>query len=141
MGLMSISRAPAVKLGIMGCRLLADAVLLLHLAFVLFVVAGALLVMRWRALAPWHLAAAAWGAGIEAIGAVCPLTWLELVLRAQAGEAGYGGGFIEHYVVALIYPAGLTRGVQILLAAGVLLVNGAVYAWLWRRRASSRPAP
>jgi hypothetical protein len=125
----------------MGYRLLADAVLLLHLAFVLFVVAGALLVMRGRALMPWHLAAAVWGAGIEAIGAVCPLTLLELRLRALAGEAGYSGGFIEHYVVALIYPAGLTRGVQVLLAAGVLLLNGAVYAWLWRRRAPGRPAP
>jgi hypothetical protein len=141
MGLMSVSRAPAVKLQIMGYRLLADAVLLLHLAFVLFVAAGALLVVRWRALTPWHLAAAAWGAGIEAIGAVCPLTWLELSLRALAGEAGYSGGFIDHYVVALIYPAGLTRGVQTLLAAGVLLVNGAIYAWLWRRRAPRRPAP
>jgi len=125
----------------MEYRLLADAVLLLHLAFVLFVAAGALLVVRWRGLAPWHLAAVAWGAGIEAIGAVCPLTWLELRLRALAGETGYGGGFIEHYVVALIYPAGLTRGVQALLAAGVLLVNGAIYAWLWRRRAPRRPAP
>jgi hypothetical protein len=125
----------------MGYRLLADAVLLLHLAFVLFVVAGALLVMRRRALMPWHLAAAVWGTGIEATGAVCPLTWLELRLRALAGEAGYSGGFIEHYVVALIYPAGLTRGVQVLLAAGVLLLNGAIYAWLWRRRAPGRPAP
>lgn len=138
MGLMSISRAPAVKLGIMGYRLLADAVLLLHLAFVLFVVAGALLVMRWRALMPWHLAAAAWGAGIEAIGAVCPLTWLELRLRGLAGEAGYGGGCIDHYVTALIYPAGLTRGMQYVLGAGVLLVNALLYAWLWRRRRSGR---
>jgi len=125
----------------MGYRLLADAVLLLHLAFVLFVVAGALLVMRWRVLMPWHMAAAAWGAGIEAIGAVCPLTWLELYLRALAGEGGYSGGFIEHYVVALIYPAGLTRDLQMLLAAGVLLVNGAIYAWLWRHRAPNRSAP
>jgi hypothetical protein len=124
----------------MGYHLLADAVLLLHLGFVLFVVAGALLVARWRALMPAHLAAAAWGAAIEAAGAVCPLTWLELRLRALAGEAGYGGDFIEHYVVALIYPAGLTRGFQVLLAACVLLLNGAVYAWLWRRRASGRPA-
>jgi hypothetical protein len=122
----------------MGFRLLADAVLLLHLGFILFVVAGALLVARWPRLLPLHLAAAAWGAGIEAIGAVCPLTWIELRLRVLAGQAGYSGGFIEHYVVALIYPAGLTRHTQTLLGAAVLLLNAVLYAWLWRRRASRR---
>lgn len=122
----------------MEFRLLADAVLLLHGGFILFVVAGALLVLRKPALAPLHLAAAAWGVGIELAGAVCPLTWLELRLRALAGEAGYHGDFIEHYVVALVYPAGLTRGMQTLLGAGVLLVNALLYAWLWRRRRSRR---
>jgi hypothetical protein len=119
-------------------RLLADAVLLLHLGFILFVVGGALLVARRPALLPLHLAAVGWGVAIEAGGAVCPLTWIELRLRALAGQAGYGGGFVDHYVVALIYPDGLTRGMQILLGAGVLLVNAILYAWLWRRRASRR---
>jgi hypothetical protein len=122
----------------MGYRLLADAVLLLHLGFILFVVAGALLVLRMPRLAPLHLAAAAWGIGIEASGAVCPLTWLELRLRALAGQAGYSGDFIEHYVVALIYPAGLTRHLQYLLGAAVLLINVVLYAWLWHRRSVRR---
>ena len=125
----------------MAYRLLADAVLLLHLGFILFVVAGALLVVRKPRLAPLHLLAAVWGVGIEASGAVCPLTWIELRLRGLAGDAGYGGGFIEHYVVSLIYPAGLTRGTQILLGAGVLLLNAFLYAWLWRRHVSRRAAP
>jgi hypothetical protein len=125
----------------MEFHLLADAVLLLHLGFILFVVGGALLVARKPRLAPLHLLAAVWGFGIEASGAVCPLTWLELRLRGLAGEAGYSGGFIEHYVVALIYPAGLTRATQILLGAGVLLLNAAVYAWLWRRRGPGRARP
>lgn len=117
---------------------LADAVLLLHFGFILFVVAGALLVARKPAVLPLHLAAAAWGFGIEASGAVCPLTWLELRLRGLAGQGGYSGGFVEHYLVALIYPAGLTRDMQYLLGAGVLLVNLALYAWLWRRQRSGR---
>lgn len=121
-------------------RLLADAVLLLHLGFILFVVAGALLLVRKPALLPLHLAAAVWGVAVEASGAVCPLTWLELRLRGLAGEAGYSGGFVDHYVVALIYPSGLTRASQYLLGAGVLLVNGVLYAWLWRRRRAGRAA-
>ena len=72
---------------------------------------------------------------------MCPLTWLELRLRARAGEAGYGGGFIEHYVVSLIYPAGLDRATQVLLGAAVLLLNAALYAWLWRRRGPRRAGP
>lgn len=122
----------------MQFRLLADAVLLLHAGFILFVAAGALLVVRKPGLAPLHLAAVAWGFGIEASGAACPLTWLELRLRGLAGQAGYSGGCIDHYVAALIYPAGLTRGMQYGLGAGVLLVNAALYAWLWRRRRSRR---
>lgn len=114
--------------------LLADAVLLLHLAFILFVVFGALLAARRRALLPWHLAAAAWGFGIEAAGATCPLTWVENRLRRLAGDAGYGGGFIEHYLVAAIYPPGLDRAMQYGLAIGVVLVNAVLYAWLLRRR-------
>ncbi|MEW6760585.1 MAG: DUF2784 domain-containing protein [Pseudomonadota bacterium] len=115
-------------------RLLADAVLLAHLAFILFVVFGALLVLRRRRLMPVHLLAVAWGIGIEVLGAVCPLTDAENRLRLLAGDAGYSGGFIEHYVVALIYPGELTRGLQLGLAAGVLLVNVLLYGWMLRRR-------
>lgn len=116
-------------------RLLADAVLLAHLAFILFVVFGALLVLRRRRLMPLHLLAVAWGIGIEVLGAVCPLTYAENRLRLLAGEAGYRGGFIEHYVVALIYPGALTRELQLGLAAGVLLINVLLYGWLLLRRA------
>ena len=118
----------------MGFSLAAAVVLLLHLAFVLFVVFGALLVLRRRRLMPLHLLAVAWGIGIELLGAVCPLTYAENRMRLLAGDAGYSGGFVEHYVVALIYPGELTRGMQLGLAAGVLLVNAGLYGWMLRRR-------
>ena len=115
-------------------RLAADAVLLLHLGFILFVLLGGLLAVRWR-WAPWlHLPAAAWGVYVELSGGLCPLTPLENRLRSAAGEAGYTGGFIEHYLLALIYPAGLTHEIQYVLAAIVVGVNGLAYAWVWRRR-------
>jgi hypothetical protein len=120
----------------MTYRFLADAVLSLHLAFILFVVFGALLVAWRRRLLPLHLAAAAWGVGIEVSGAICPLTWVELRLRALAGDAGYAGAFVEHYLVALIYPDGLDRGTQYLLAAVVLALNAGLYLWVLRRRPS-----
>jgi hypothetical protein len=88
---------------------------------------------------PLHLAAAVWGIGIELSGAICPLTWAENQLRRLAGGAGYGDGFIEHYLVALIYPAGLGRSTQYLLAAAVLVVNIVLYAWMLNRHA--RPSP
>lgn len=118
----------------MPYRLLADGVLLLHLGFILFVVFGALLVARRRRWLPVHLAAAGWGVLVEATGAVCPLTWAELYFRRLAGEAGYQGGFIDHYLVPLIYPAGLTRGMQIGMGVGVLAINAVLYLWIWRRR-------
>lgn len=117
-------------------RSLADAVLLLHLGFILFVVFGALLVLRWPRLLPVHLLAAAWGFGIEVLGAICPLTHAENRLRRLAGDAGYGGGFIEHYLLPLIYPGEMSRGLQLGLAAGVLVINGVLYAWILRRRRS-----
>ncbi|NNG21710.1 DUF2784 domain-containing protein [Telluria aromaticivorans] len=123
----------------MAYRLLADAVLLLHLGFILFVVFGALLVARRRRLLPVHLAAAAWGVGIEVIGGVCPLTHAEVWLRSLAGGAGYSGGFVEHYLLPLIYPGALTRGLQFGLAAGVLFINAALYLWIFRHRLP-RPA-
>jgi hypothetical protein len=121
----------------MPYRALADVVLLLHLGFILFVVFGALLVARRRRWLPLHLAAAGWGVAVEAAGADCPLTWLEVRLRLLAGQAAYGEGFVEHYLLPLIYPAGLTREVQLTLGLGVLLINAILYVWIWRRRARS----
>ena len=116
-------------------RLLADAVVVLHLLFIVFVVLGGLLVFRHRRWAWVHLPLAAWGFAVEAAGWVCPLTPLETALRRRAGLATWEGDFVGHYLLPLIYPGELTRGVQVLLASGVVAVNAAVYgAWLWRRR-------
>ncbi|HEX8274505.1 MAG TPA: DUF2784 domain-containing protein [Longimicrobiaceae bacterium] len=119
----------------MGYRFLADTVLVLHLAFVLFVALGGLLVLRWRRAAWVHLPAAGWGAVVMFTGWICPLTPLENGLRGLGGEAGYRGGFVEHYVVSVLYPSGLTRGIQVALGLGVILVNVAVY---WRLLATRR---
>jgi len=113
-------------------QLLAAMVLLLHLGFMLFVVAGAVLVARRRRLLPLHLAAVAWGIAIEATGAACPLTGLENHLRMLAGAGGYAGGFVDHYLVGLIYPSGLTRPMQWGLAAAVLALNAVLYARIVR---------
>ena len=102
--------------------------------FVAFVVAGGLLALRWPWVAVLHLPAAVWGALIEFQGWTCPLTPLENSLRAAAGEAGYQGGFIEHYVLPVLYPAGLTRGVQLALGSVVIVVNLVVYGILLARR-------
>jgi hypothetical protein len=117
----------------MPYRALADLVLLLHFGFILFVTLGGLLLFRWPRVAYLHLPAAVWGMLIELAGGICPLTPLEQRLRQRGGEAGYTGDFIEHYLTATIYPAGLTRDIQFALGAIVLLVNGTVY-WLWWRR-------
>ena len=118
---------------------LADLVVMVHLAFVVFVVGGAFLVRIRPALAWVHIPAMAWGAVIELAGWVCPLTPLEIDLRARAGQAGYAGGFVDHYIVPIVYPDALTPGVQIALGVFVLALNAALYAWIWRARASSRP--
>ena len=113
--------------------LTADAVVLLHLAFVIFVVAGGLLVFRWRRVALLHLPAVVWAALLEFRGWLCPLTPLELKLRASGGQAGYGGGFIEHYILPVLYPAELDKAMQIEIGSLVIAVNIAVYGWLlWR---------
>lgn len=114
----------------MSDRLLADAVLLLHMSFVVFVVLGGLLVLRYRRLAWAHVPAAVWGIGIEAIGGICPLTTVENALRRSAGESGYPGGFVEHYIVPIIYPTALTRSTQFWLAGIALLINALIYGWI-----------
>ena len=114
----------------------ADLVLVVHLAFVLFVVVGGLLALRRPRLAWVHVPVALYGAAIEFVGFVCPLTPLEVWLRRRGGEAGYAGGFVEHYITSALYPTGLTREIQLALGVGVLVLNGIVYAvWLrrWRR--------
>lgn len=114
--------------------LLADLIVLVHFAFIAFAVAGGLLVVRWPRLAWLHLPAAAWAGLISLFGWVCPLTPLENRLRVLAGEAAYAGDFIDRHVLPLIYPVELTRGTQVLLGLGVLLLNLGVYGWLWWRR-------
>jgi len=121
----------------MAFRLAADGVLLLHLAFIVFALLGAALGVRWPRILLLHLPAAAWGFFVELSGRVCPLTTLENHLRLRAGQSGYTESFIEHYLLGLIYPAGLTRDVQLALAGVVVVVNLAIYGWLvfrWRQR-------
>ena len=120
--------------------LLADLVVILHLSFVLFVVFGGLLVLRWPRLAWVHLPAAAWGAAVEFAGGICPLTPLEQWLRVEGGGLGYGSDFIERYVLPVLYPAGLTHNVQLVLGIVVVVINAAVYGWVWRL-SFSRPGP
>ncbi len=115
--------------------LAADIVLVIHLAFILFALLGAVLAIRWRWIPVIHLPAAAWGFFVELTGRVCPLTYLENYFRSKGGQPGYTTSFIEYYLIPVIYPAGLTRQVQFVLAAVVIVVNAAIYGWLfhWRR--------
>jgi hypothetical protein len=115
-------------------RIMADLVVGIHVLFVIFVVAGGLLVLRWPRLAWVHIPAAIWGALIEFAGWICPLTPLEQSLRKAAGQAGYEGGFIENYMLPVLYPQGLTRGIQIGLGALVLTLNLLIYGYLLRKR-------
>jgi uncharacterized protein DUF2784 len=117
---------------------MADLVVALHLAFVLFVALGGLLVVRWPTLAWLHLPAAVWGIWIEFSGRICPLTPLENALMRRAGESGYSGGFIEHYILPVLYPPGLTRGVQVGLGVIVIALNAGIYGYLlFRGRAAT----
>ncbi|HTL62152.1 MAG TPA: DUF2784 domain-containing protein [Nitrospira sp.] len=114
--------------------LLADAVMLVHVLFVLFVIFGSLLVLR----RPWivwlHAPALAWGAIVEIGGMVCPLTPLESRLRVLGGESGYAQDFLSHWLLTLLYPAFVSRGVQITMGALLILLNLALYSWVWTRR-------
>jgi uncharacterized protein DUF2784 len=118
---------------------LADLLVVLHLLFVAFVGLGGLLVLR-RAWVAWlHLPAALWGMGIELTGRICPLTPLEQELRRRAGESAYQGDFVSHYLLPVLYPRGLTRGSQLVLAALVLGINLAIYSVVLRRRRATAP--
>lgn len=112
-------------------RYAADAVLLLHLAFIVFAVLGGLLIVWWRAVLFLHLPALVWGVFVELTGRICPLTSLENTLRIKAGTAGYSESFVEHYLLGVIYPDGLTREIQYFLGALVAVINFIIYLWLF----------
>lgn len=120
--------------------ILADAVVALHFGFIAFVVAGGFLVLRWPRLIWWHLPAFLWGAAISFGGWICPLTPLEQWLLTRGGEQAYSGSFIAHYLLPVIYPAGLTRGVQMSLGLIVIAINAVAYGLLWRLRTKRQPS-
>ena len=128
---------PAVHC-IMGYALLASLTLAVHAAFVTFVVCGALVVYRYPRVALLHVPAVLWGAFVEFSGRICPLTPLENRFRSLAGSAGYTEGFLDHYVLALLYPQGLDSRTQCALGVLAISINGAAYAALWWRRRRSR---
>ena len=119
-------------------RLAAEAVLLIHLAFIVFALFGAVIAARWRWVIVVHLPLATWGFFVELTGRICPLTILENHLRINAGLSGYTESFVEHYLLAIIYPVGLTGETQRLLASVVVAVNLAIYGWLFVRCRDSR---
>ena len=119
-------------------RIAADFVLVTHFAFIVLVVAGGLVVFRYAWFAWIHIPAASWGAFVELTGRICPLTTLENVLRIRAGQEGYFDSFIDHYIVPVIYPAGLTRHVQLMLAGLVVAANVAIYATILLRKRKMR---
>jgi hypothetical protein len=121
-------------------RIAADILVVLHLGFILFVVLGGLAVLKWGRLAWLHLPAAAWGALIVINGWICPLTPLEQYLRRTGGQAGYSGGFIDHYLMPIIYPVGLTRKLQIAMGVALVLGNLLIYGWVAVRRLRRRRA-
>ncbi len=122
----------------MPYALLADLTLLLHGAFILFVVLGGVLVFKWRGAVWLHLPCAFWGALIEFKGWICPLTYLENDLRTRAGAGGYRGGYIDHYLMPLIYPQGLTSDVQITLGVAVVVINVIIYTLVWHNMRTGR---
>ncbi len=119
-------------------RILAELTMLVHFAFLLFVVFGAFLVMWRRWIALLHVPAFVWGALISLMGWICPLTPLENHFLRLGGAEGYDTGFIEHYIAGILYPAGLTRMHQIVMGVGVLVLNGALYAWMLLNSRSRR---
>ncbi len=125
----------------MFAKIAADAVVVVHLLFILFVVFGAFLVERWPKMAWLHLPAVLWGMGIEWSGLICPLTPIENMLRNAAGDQGYAGGFIEQYLMPVVYPVGLTRHVQVMLGIAVMGVNLVLYGRIvarWKAGRSTR---
>jgi len=123
----------------MGWSILADAVLVLHGAFIAWATLGALAVWRWPRLLWLHLPALAWGVWIEASAGICPLTPLEMALRHRAGQGTYQGSFIDHHLGALIYPQGLTAAAQWRIALALVAFNLLLYGLIvWRMRRARR---
>jgi len=114
--------------------LLAELIVVLHLLFIVFALFGGFLVIKWPRLVWLHIPVVVWGALTEFLGLICPLTPLEIWLRQQAGADPYQEGFISHYLVPLIYPPGLTPGMQWLLGGGLVIFNILIYAWLFTRK-------
>ena len=114
--------------------ILLNLIITLHFLFIVYVMSGALLALRWSITIPLHLAAVIWAVYIEFAQKICPLTPLEQTLRNRAGMQEYDGGFIEHYLLAFIYPQGLTHDVQIMLGIVVIVVNAGLYGWLILQR-------
>ena len=115
-------------------QILAEVVLLIHFAFIVFVIIGGWFTRKWRWLLWVHLPAVLWAIALEFGGWICPLTPLENYLRQSSGETGYSGGFLEHYLLSIVYPEGLTPEIQIYLGLGVLLINIVAYSLVWRSR-------
>jgi hypothetical protein len=114
-------------------RLLADSIVLIHLAFVIFAVFGGLLSIWWRKIIWLHLPSVLWSGLVETAGWICPLTPLENRFRLQSGVSGYSGGFIEHYIIPILYPADLNRDIQIIMGVLVILVNVLIYGFVFKR--------
>jgi len=125
----------------MTARVAADLVVALHFAFIVFAVLGGVLVLRWRWVAIFHLPCAVWAVLVEFAGWICPLTLMEDRLREEAGSDRYAGGFVDHYILPIVYPDGLTRRMQMAIGVAVLVFNVCVYGWAFRSRAWSRPSP
>lgn len=122
-------------------KFLADALVVFHMGFVGFVLLGGVIVLRWRRVIWLHLPAVAWGIYIELSHHICPLTPLENRLRRWGGAATYRGGFVDHYVMPVLYPHGLTHGMQVALALVIMVLNAAAYGWLIGKRVRERVVP
>ena len=113
---------------------LADFVLVIHMLFIVFVVFGGLIVLKWYRIIWLHIPCVIWGALIEFFGWICPLTYLENYFRELGNANSYEGGFIQHYLIPIVYPSGLTTNIQIILGTGVIVINLIVYYFVWRNR-------
>lgn len=125
----------------MPYKILAELILLIHFSFILFVVFGGFVALKWKKLIYFHIPAALWGVVIEITGWVCPLTPLEIELRVRAGSGFYTGSFIDQYLTPIVYPHGLTREIQYYLAAGVIIINAAAYYLVWKKYRNSQNSP
>jgi len=117
----------------MPYRLLADIVVIIHFVFVIFALFGGILVLKWKQVIWIHIPAVIWAAMVEMAGWVCPLTPLEYWLRSHLQMSSYQLSFVEHYILPILYPAQLTRSMQIGLGLFVVLINVAIYYFVWKR--------